>query len=457
MRIFSIVALLAIVTEASVARGQTVETQTPFDSAGRVTTVTRALAERLRLAPPAWPVEGDFRGARLLHVQPGGGFVLSVQRSDVVAERYVLTDAQRGALQAAIDGALLRNGRPSVETGADFVSEPAGNSFARRQLFQGAWLYGPLAASLADGAGAGGGLYLATTGATFFVSYALAEAEHFTRAQSDLAGNLGIAGAGAGFLAGYAATGSSDRGIRALSLAAAIAGTGVGLGLGAKLTDAEAHSAWSGIESVAGLAWAGASAGGLSGRATGAAVAIAEPVGYAIGLEYPRHAAYNVTVGDVDLVETSGLVGALYGGAVIGEMSKPTRRAYGTALGIAGLAGLAVGDAAIARRFDMTASQANIVNVGAVAGALIGLAIPAGASSSDRTLLFGSAAVGATLGMAAAIGIANPRDEGSLAHRARIGAAPEPRRGLSVSFPGVGALGLWTKAPGVYPLVAVGF
>jgi len=58
-------ALLALVLTASPLAAQVREQPVTFDTAGRVMTLTPPLVARLSLAPPVWPVTGDFVEARL--------------------------------------------------------------------------------------------------------------------------------------------------------------------------------------------------------------------------------------------------------------------------------------------------------------------------------------------------------------------------------------------------------
>jgi hypothetical protein len=309
--------------------------------------------------------------------------------------------------------------------------------------------YAPLAASLSDDGSVAGATYVLTTGAAFFISYGAAQSGQITRAQGDLSANLGVAAGAAGLGVGYAATGNGDRGVRAIALGSALAGTIAGIGLGRHLTDAEAHSSTLGIEGTAASAWAVGAAAGAQGRGMAAIVAASEPLGYVIGLQYPRMASYGVTAGDVNAMQTAGLVGALVGGALIGG-SHPSPRLTGVALGSSYVAGLLIGDGAIARPFDLTTSDANLVTIGAVAGAVMGLAIPLIAQTDNGSVISGSAAAGATLGMSLVFGSTNFRRAGEIvpvnrsSSRLRIG-------------PGLGVLGLVTRAPGRYPVASFTF
>jgi hypothetical protein len=436
----SIVVLFAATVSAAALRAQTIETPVPFDSAHRVMSVSPSVAERLRLAPPAWPVQGAYRETRLYSVSPAGGYMLVVARLSGALERIPLSSSERDVLGAAIDGAMSASGRPSAELASDIVSEPAGNAFARHQTFLAALVYGPLAASLADDGSVAGAAYLAMTGATFFVSYAAAQSTQFTRAQSDLAADMGLAVGGAGWLLGYAATNESNKGIRALSLASAIGGTIAGVTLGRTLSDAEAHGATLGMESTAALAVAATGIAGASRQSTAAIVAVSGLAGYPIGVRYPRHVGYSVTAGDVEAASTTGLVGVLFGAAALGNIDGPSFRQTSTYLAPAYLAGVFIGDRVFARQFDLTQAQANILNVGAVAGALVGVAVPTLSGNSNQTFIFGAAGVGAALGMSViATGFVRPPSVAS-----RLGSASKARPGRMArfEFAPVGAIAL---------------
>lgn len=68
---------LALLLAAN-AQAQVTETPVPFDSSGRVQSITPPLASRLGLVPPSWPVEGVYVEVRLY--QLGTGFVLAAAR-----------------------------------------------------------------------------------------------------------------------------------------------------------------------------------------------------------------------------------------------------------------------------------------------------------------------------------------------------------------------------------------
>lgn len=443
--------LSMLLLAASVAGAQTTESPIPFDSARRVVAVTPAVADRLKLVAPVWPVTGDYREARLYSEDPGGGFVLVAQLPSGAFQRFPLTPVQRDALGSAIDSAMSIAGHPSAEGMTDLVSEPAGNAFARHQTFLAAIAYGPLAASLADDGPAAGGLYLATTGLTFFVSYGAAQGTPFTRAQSSLAGNLGLASATGAWLSGYALTGNSDKGVRAAALGSAIAGTVVGAKLGEHLSDAEAHAATFGIEVAAVAGGALFSGVGADSRSTALAATVAGALGYPIGVRYPRRASYTVTAGDVEATSTAALVGALAGGAIVAANDDPSPRQYITALGGGYLAGALVGDLTLARRFDLTQAQATVLKVGAVAGGLLGLAMPVLADADNTSLAFVLSATGASLGMAA---LASTFPASSRTSGSRVGAT---RVGPRFTFTPAGFAAIASRSPGNHVLARLEF
>jgi len=446
-------ALVVFLVVSRIASAQTIETPAPFDSAARLFVVTPGVATRLGLVTPAWPLSGQYVDARLYSVTPGGGFVLVARTESGVFERFPMSDAERAALQHVIDAAVTASGRLGADVGND-VSEPAGNGFARHLTVLGALAYGPLAASLSDNESGAGAAYLAVTGLTFFISYNAARTGRITRAQSDLASNLGLAAAAGGGLLAYSVTGNGDRGVRAVALGSGIVGTIAGASLGRPLTDAEAHASVVGIEATAAAGWAASSAVGASPRGMAAAVAGSEVLGYALGVRYPRRASFRVTAGDMNAVQTAGLVGALFGGAVLSAMDGVGPRETGITMGSSYLAGIVIGNYTIARLEDLSTSEANIATVGALAGGLIGVALPVLTQSNDNSLAFGAAGFGATLGMAATLGITRQNRRA-----ARVGALPRgSETGWRVTAPSAfGLAGLAARAPGRYPLLRVTF
>ncbi|MGH7637191.1 MAG: hypothetical protein ACREOK_06025 [Gemmatimonadaceae bacterium] len=154
----------------------------PFDSAANVRAVTPALAMRLGLQPPSWPVTGDFVQARLYSVSTGGT-VLVVERRDGALERYMLGDTQVGSLRSTIEAAAALTGNRVAEDRPEVISEPARGAFLRNQMILAAGLYGPLLAALTDDAQTGTVMYLASVGASYFLLSSISRSTAITRAQ----------------------------------------------------------------------------------------------------------------------------------------------------------------------------------------------------------------------------------------------------------------------------------
>jgi hypothetical protein len=447
MRVVAVAALLTLF--AVHAGAQTTETPVPFDSAQRVLAVTPGLADRLGLRAPVWPVSGEFREARLYSVAPGGGFTLVVQRPTGAFERFTLDLTQRSALAEAVDAGMIAAGRLSTESAADKVSEPAGNAFARHLTIFSALFYGPLAASLADDGSAAGALYLVTTGVTYFLSYGSAQSNPFTRAQSDLAANLGLASMIGAGLAGYSVTGEAERGVRALALGGAVVGTMTGIGLGKRLSDAEAHSTIMGVELVAatGLAITGFAV--ADPRAAAISAVVGGAAGLPLGMAYPRHASYTLTAGDVDVIGTTGWIGMAWAGATLGD--DPSDARMQSTLGVGYLAGAFVGERLLARTLNISQSQANVVKLGAIAGGLVGLALPVLGGNDSPSLILGAVAAGGTLAVA---GLTGSFPASTRARTSRLGSTLGH---LQMSFSPEAAFGIVRRTPGRHSILRLTF
>ena len=422
-----------------------VETSVPFDSARRVTVITPTLVTRLGLIAPAWPVNGSFREARLYRID-GGAHVLVVQRLDSTVARFSLDAAAVSSLQRAISTGLVAQGRGGdrlLGAGSGVVvSQPAGNLFVRNQTFLGLVAYGPATAALlskSSAAAAAGGYFLAA-GTSFFVAANMVQGRVVTRAQAARAAHGGTRGALVGV--GIAAIANADGGPGwgAPILAGAIGGTIAGFHQARGLSDGEAASAGFfadlGALSVLGI---GGSAGVFQGKKTTVAYAGspqfgsytqtdnslrgpgkavvggaigASILGYAFGPRYARRAAYNVTSGDVSVAFTGALLGGVAASSLIGDGGNNTPR-YGVATaGV--LAGAFLADRGLVRRADRTSADGTLVQLGALAGALIGGGIAAMAGTEAQgALALGSA--GGILGLLAADAIIKPaRDAGPL-------------------------------------------
>jgi hypothetical protein len=400
---------------------QVVETPVPFDSLGRVQTITPPLVARLGLEAPLWPVSGDFSEARL-YAQGAGAYVLIVQRRSGALERYSLTEEQREALRSAVSAAMARAGRPTTEERPEFISEPAGNAFARNQTILAALIYGPAIATLIqDPAGSSAG-YLLVTGGTFFATVAYAREDQITRAQNHLATDGGWRGALIANTLLYAAANPDDeQAYAAAVLAGGIGGAVAGVALGKPLTDGEAHAATFGSTISAALTagaiglfggWDNRAGSDDENRPEAGALAGAGLAGYPLGLRYPRRARYTVTAGDVIALWTPSVLGLATAGTIISTVDDPSEAAVSGALTAGLVTGLVVGDRLLVRRVDHTEGEGRLLMLGTIAGSLLGGAFVVGAELDDATIAFALMTAGGILGAIGTEALLSPRRPG---------------------------------------------
>ncbi|MDP1862076.1 MAG: hypothetical protein Q8K82_25715 [Gemmatimonadaceae bacterium] len=410
---------------------QVVERPVAFDSGGRVMTITPPLAARLKLSPPMWPVTGDFEEARLFD-RGDGTFVVVVQRTGGVVERYQLASDAREVLRQSITSAMLATGNPSTTERQDVVSEPAKGQFVRDQTLAAAVFYGPALASLTTSGSAAAAMYLASVGATFFTSAQLAKTRSISKAQNHMATTGAWRGGAIASGLLYVAAGDSVSGdvSAAVALGGAIAGTIFGFQAGLPLTDGEAHGSTFGSTfttlTTAGLI---GSFGGLSGdlaRGEVAGLIGAAIVGFPLGLRYVRRASYGITPGDITTMSTAALIGVLGAATFIGD-SRPSGEVVAATLTAGFVAGTLAGDRIFVRRYDFTQSQGRLMGLGALAGALLGIAAPIAVESNDPRVYFGGASLGAMVGMVLTKGIITPATG---VQRGRTGAARASGREL---------------------------
>ncbi len=441
-----------------------IERSVPFDSAGRIAVLTPTLVSRLGLNSPDWPVVGSFREARL-YVTDDNRHVLVVQRIDGAMARFALGQDETAALKRAVATAIVAQGRSGdrliggmvagrapgdsstgVGAGAGtgvVVSQPAGNTFVRNQTFLGLVAYGPATAALLsdNGGAAAAGAYFLAAGTSFFVAANTVKGRVVTRAQAARAAHGGTRGAITGL--GIAAIANADGGPAwgFPILAGAIGGTVVGFQQARGLSDGEAASAglFADLAALTTLG-IGGSSGAFNGRKTvvpydannpqfgsytqtnndlrgpgkavvGGAIG-ASIVGYALGPRYARRADYNVTAGDVSVVFTSALLGGAGASSLIADGGNSTSKYGVAAAGI--LAGAFLADRGLVRKADRTSADGTLIQLGTLAGALIGGGIAAMVETEAQgALALGSA--GGVLGMIAADNILKPaRDAGPL-------------------------------------------
>ncbi len=411
--------LVALFAPGRRADAQTRERPVAFDSAGRVTAVTPPLAARLGLSAPLWPVIGDYLDARLYALDDASGaFVLVVRRQREVLERFAIDAARRRELAAAIamgSATDLARGGPDVLP--TVISEPVRGSFVLNQTLLGAIVFGPAASALVDDPAGGAAAYLAVTGSAFFLAANMTNGSSVSRAQNHLAWHSARRGAIAADLLLYSVTGSDEgRGYAATTLLGGIAGDVLGFTLGAPMTDAEAHGTSHGSTVTAVLAAGLMGATGVydnngSGRVGTALIVGAGALGYPLGLRYVRSAPYRVTAGDVGTMVTAELLG-LSAAATLLPDSPSDKVVYGALTGGFALGAL-LGDQLLVRRYDHTEAESRLVQVGAGAGALVALAVPALAQSSNTHLIFGAITLGGVLGTVLTEQLINPQLAGS--------------------------------------------
>jgi hypothetical protein len=247
-----------------------------------------------------------------------------------------------------------------------------------------------------------------------------------SRAQNHLSWHSARRGALAADLALFALGGDhiESRAYGAATLAGGLAGDFIGFYLAKPMTDAEAHGTSHGSTVTAALTagvlgTAGSYKARGSSRVASAVIIGAGALGYPLGLRYVRDAPYRVTDGDVGTLVTTELLGLGVAGTLI-----PDRASDATAYGLltAGFAaGAIVGDRLLVRPFDHTEAESRLLQLGAEAGALLGLTIPTLGQSDNRQTILASATIGGIFGAVIAEGMLAPR-------RARAGERGDPAR-----------------------------
>src|SRR2546423_15359836 len=230
---------------ASNLAAQVVERPVSFDNAGQVMVITPYIAQRAALRAPWWPVSGDFTEARLYTVNDSS-YVLAVGRRSGVVERYTLSVPDRDAIRAIVsrlphDVVVARN--------------DARNAFVKNQTILGLVAYGPaFAGAIGDNNAGRTAGYLVVAGGTFFAASEISRRTSISRAQSDLAFNMGHNGALAG-LATMFMFNAGDRAEAAGAFVGGLGGTALGVGIGRNMTEADAVGAAFGSDIGALIGW----------------------------------------------------------------------------------------------------------------------------------------------------------------------------------------------------------
>ena len=335
-----------------------------------------------------------------------------------------------------------------VDTGVSGVKRMLSTSFVRNQTLLGIGLYAPsFAAAVTNEPVPAAAAYLVMAGGSFLAAAELSRNLQLTEGMELLATRAPLRGAAIGAALQYALTGKND--YAAGIFAGSILGTTGALTLGKRLTPGAAMSSMFGADAAAVLAVASMYALNTDtgrARARAAVGAGAAMVGMQLGAMYAAYAPYSVTVGDVQLLWTSSLIGVVGAGTAVANGSPSTRTTTFTLIGGA-VAGLLAGDRWLVRRYDHSRSEGSLVSIGAVAGALMGGGVAVLVGSSDR---FNAAT--AALGAAGAVGGV------ALAER-WLGAHPDAGRRLSQRLtitPQSLALAA-ARMPGTYSIVSYSF
>ena len=406
-RLVTIGALLLL--PLSRIHAQVVERPVPFDSNGLVIVMTPFLADRAALRPPWWPVSGDFTEARLFTANDST-YVLAVTRRTGVVERYALSATDRDAIRAVVS-------RLPSET--IVARNDARNAFIKNQTILGLVAYGPaFSIAIADnGAGATAG-YLVVAGGTFFAASEISRRTFISRAQSDLAFNMGHNGTLAGWAAMYVFNGGR-RAQGAGAFVGGLTGTALGLSSARGMTEADAVGSAFGSDIGALIGWGTAEfirgketctpnpdpalapdcKRALSNRAEVTMILASGIVGYPLGLLYPRNARYRVTPGDIQALWGSTLLGMATAGVFLGE--KSSGRTIAASLTTGGVLGIIAGDRFLVQRYDHSRTDGGRVFLGTVAGGLMGAGVAAltNTNNPDQHLVLGLAAAGGLTGI----------------------------------------------------------
>jgi hypothetical protein len=448
--------LLLILSGAAQAQIVT-ESPTPFDSAGRIMTITPPLAARIALSPDVWPVTGDFEEARL-YSSSAGAYILAVHRRGGAIERHVLAADAREALRAAVSRGMAVAGRPVSEERPELISEPARGAFVRNQMLIAALIYGPAAAMLPEDGAERTAAYLLVTGGTFFAIMGASQNAMVTRAQNHLATDGAYRGAfmARGLAHALDMDDDEDDAWAASALAGGIIGSIAGFRLGRGYTDSEARAATFGSTTVAGTTAGLLGAFGVfdsdrnTDRAAVGAVVAAGFLGYPLGVSYPRNASYRVTAGDVMTLLPAALIGA---GLAVTPVTDEDGRLISAVVTAGYLAGVVIGDRALAKRYDFTESEARMAQLGSLAGGLMGLGLSLTTDIEENAVL-GMVAAGGLAGLALTVAITDPQLAGA---QTGLRLEPKGRRDARVELDPMSIAHALARTPGQHSLVRVRF
>jgi len=474
MKRFFFVLAVAIASGAIAPRAsaQVVEVPEAFDSAGHVTVITPPTAARLQLSPPAWRITGDYTGARL-YALGAQGWVIVVERRDGAVERYAITAADReylrartSTLPAGFEEQVGRVGAGLSSVGQQITTAARNDAFVMHQGVLAALVYGPaFAYALSNETPGRVAAYVLGAGGTFYAAMQLAGSRNITPEQTVFSTMTAIHGAGAALGLAYAAHGNSNvQG--AAAFVGGVGGTIAALAASPSLTDGEVAGAQFGGDALGLTAYLMTRAGhdrsrDYPTRTEAGILAASVIVGYPLGLQYARGAAYNVTPGDVGAMWATGAVGGLAAGTIAHAMVRNGSTPRGTSAyrdkhqtavysAAAGgfLVGAAAGDVLLVRRFDHTPYEAGLLGLGAAGGALVGAGAYTlfhGSSANGATAPYVAATVGAVGGLALAEALMPPRNDAG--HQTSMRVRVDP----------MGVVLAAARAPGAHSLLQLQF
>jgi hypothetical protein len=454
MRFSFVLIPLAAAAFAS-AGAQTTETPVPFDSAGRISSVSRSLANRLNLAPPLWPAGTEFVEARAYQVSTGG-YVITVGLANGGVARYPLSDAQFAELRTEFQRRMNVEGKVVAEDAATVISESARGPFVRDQMILATIIYGPSLAALTHDASAGTGLYLLSVGGTFFALNDFARRRTVTKAQNAMTTDGALRGWAATALATNALGADlSEDGAAITALVGGVGGSLIGYRRGSRLTHAEAEAAMSGSTLLAattvGLGFATGVLGDDSDRAVSAAALAGGIAGYVAGPAYPRRAPYTVTAGDVSMVKLGAVLGALT--AITPFVTADIDPKVGVGILTAGwMGGAMVADRIAAKPFNHSQGDARMIFLGSLGGGLMGMALPIMTKSDNETFYMTATTGGAVLGAFITQSAMTPAREGQVSKPASSGS-----NNARVQFSPEALAMTLARQPGMHSLLRIRF
>ncbi|MBW3551971.1 MAG: hypothetical protein KY466_00600 [Gemmatimonadetes bacterium] len=442
------------------AQEPVIEEQVALDEGGRLLRVDAELARTLG-------VFGDLSDVReILLFRSADGYVLEVTRRRggvLIRERRRLSEAEVARLRADVSGALaLRAPSALVDRSGRYVL--LATSTAAGLGFYG-WAV-PYALDIEDTKGQVG-LYMLVSAASFFgpwlwsadrpVTLGMANGA-FWGASRGIVHGIGLHRIVAGEVQclpgdfGCSERESWERGRVATALVASLS-EGIGALAWAKAAQATAGDAhlvgvasdFGAVGAVALGVLAGSDDLGASAYWGFSLAGAAAGVGGGVALRARRDYSW----GDVEVFRAAGLLGAYTGIAAADIVGSDEARLF-AGLGLAGgTAGLILGDRLVRDR-DIGAGQGLLVDLGTVAGGLLGLGVAvlvSDESSSSETIFLSLSTLGAWSGFAATYGSLEerprpdrregsserPRDESAL--RLDLVPFPDATRGGSLSLP----------------------